>query len=133
MQIRVASNGSKTLPGGATFPGTYTDAEPGIHFNLYSASAASYKAPGPAVWSEANGGSIGRVAIPGQGPVATQPAPAPVQTTAAPAVPSSSPQVPVPEVPATPEVPAPEVPPQSGTAAMYAQCGGVRILSILST
>jgi lytic cellulose monooxygenase (C1-hydroxylating) len=113
VQIRVTSSGSKKLPGGATFPGTYTDAEPGIHFDLYTASAASYKAPGPSVWSEATGGSIGRVAIPGQGPVATQPLPSPVQTTAIPTVPSSSPspspEVPAPEIP-TPEVPAPQVP-----------------------
>ncbi|KAH6909245.1 endoglucanase B [Coprinopsis sp. MPI-PUGE-AT-0042] len=133
VQIRVASNGSKKLPGGATFPGTYTDAEPGIHFNLYGASAAGYKAPGPSVWSETAGGSIGRVGIPGQGPVTPQPIPSPAQTTAAPAAPSSAPtpapQVPAPQVPApqvpAPQVPSPEVPaPQTDKAALYAQCGG---------
>ena len=45
---------------------------PGIKFNLYNGTpASSYKAPGPAVWSGAKGGEIGRVGIPGQGPVAS--------------------------------------------------------------
>ncbi|EAU85243.2 endoglucanase B [Coprinopsis cinerea okayama7 len=111
IQITVTSDGNKVLPGGARFPGAYTDADPGIHFNLYNGPAhSSYKAPGPAVWSEAAGGSIKRIGIPGQGPVApVNPAPAPA--------------------PAPSPAPAPVNPPQvqnppAGRAALYAQCGG---------
>lgn len=129
----MSSNGTKNLPGGATFPGTYTDSDPGIHFNLYNSAATSYKAPGPAVWSEATGGSIGRVGIPGQGAVA-QPTTTSVKTTAA-AVTSSVARTTVAAVttsatrvqattvaPVTSSAPA-----QSGNlkAALYAQCGGV--------
>ncbi|KAI0338578.1 glycoside hydrolase family 61 protein [Trametopsis cervina] len=63
-QIRVTSNGSKTLPTGVSFPGAYTDTTPGIQFNIYTQNATSYVAPGPPVWSEAVGGWIGQVGIP---------------------------------------------------------------------
>ncbi|KAG5638420.1 hypothetical protein H0H81_012751 [Sphagnurus paluster] len=61
IQFKVTSNGNQALPGGTSFPGTYTDSTPGIHFNVYNEAATSYKAPGPAVWSGAAGGSIGKV------------------------------------------------------------------------
>ncbi|TFK33467.1 glycosyl hydrolase family 61-domain-containing protein [Crucibulum laeve] len=64
VQIKVTSSGSQSLPGGTSFPGTYTDSTPGIQFNLYKAAATSYQAPGPAVWSGAAGGSIGKASAP---------------------------------------------------------------------
>ncbi|KAG5651111.1 hypothetical protein H0H81_009823 [Sphagnurus paluster] len=61
-QVKVTSNGNLQLPGGTSFPGTYTDSTQGIQFNIYDASKApTYKAPGPAVWSGAAGGSIAKV------------------------------------------------------------------------
>jgi len=60
VQIQVTSSGTQTLPGGATFPGTYTSSSPGIVFNIYTGgpNPATYVAPGPQVWSGAAGGSI---------------------------------------------------------------------------
>jgi hypothetical protein len=39
-QIRVTSNGSQQLPGGTSFPGTYTDSTQGIKFNIYVSTYA---------------------------------------------------------------------------------------------
>jgi cellulase len=61
LQVKVTSNGNQNLPGGTSFPGTYNDNTPGIHFNIYGANGATYKAPGPDVWNGAAGGSIGKV------------------------------------------------------------------------
>ncbi|KAF8661362.1 hypothetical protein AX16_001456 [Volvariella volvacea WC 439] len=63
VQITVTSNGSLSLPGGTSFPGSYTDSTPGIQFNLYLGGPppSTYVAPGPAVWSGAAGGFIGLV------------------------------------------------------------------------
>ncbi|KAF6759813.1 endoglucanase B [Ephemerocybe angulata] len=70
LQIKVTSNGPDALPKGVALPGDYTDSSSGILFNLYGGPAPStYKAPGPAVWSGAKGGEIGRVGIPGQGAI----------------------------------------------------------------
>ncbi|TFK27849.1 hypothetical protein FA15DRAFT_585662 [Coprinopsis marcescibilis] len=126
VQVRVVSNGNSLLPGGAAFPGAYTDADPGIHFNLYSGPApASYKAPGPAVWSGALGGSIGRVAIPGQGAIATPPA----IVTQAPAPATSAAVSQAPTVTQAPDVqPSPTSVPNNGLAGVYAQCGGVSVV-----
>ncbi|KAF9462925.1 glycoside hydrolase family 61 protein [Collybia nuda] len=62
-QIKVTSSGSLQLPGGTSFPGSYTDSTPGIQWNIYLGGGApsQYKAPGPAVWSGSAGGSIGQV------------------------------------------------------------------------
>ncbi|KAK2757683.1 hypothetical protein FQN54_004652 [Arachnomyces sp. PD_36] len=62
IQLEVTEGGSATPPGGVTFPGGYTETDPGIHFNLYqcvdeSTGEASYgcfgeyTAPGPEVWT----------------------------------------------------------------------------------
>ncbi|KAH6909247.1 endoglucanase B [Coprinopsis sp. MPI-PUGE-AT-0042] len=64
VQVKVTSEGSLKLPGNAAFPGAYTEAEPSLHLDIREAGPAellAYKAPGPAVWSEAAGGSIGSV------------------------------------------------------------------------
>ncbi|KAJ7589027.1 glycoside hydrolase family 61 protein [Mycena floridula] len=60
VQIQVNSAGTQTLPGGTSFPGSYTSTTPGIVFNLYKGGPdpSTYVAPGPAVWSGAAGGSI---------------------------------------------------------------------------
>jgi len=60
-QATVTSSGNATLPEGVAFPGNYTDSSPGIQFNIYTLAADTYVAPGPAVWSEALGGSIKQV------------------------------------------------------------------------
>ncbi|RXW23287.1 hypothetical protein EST38_g2580 [Candolleomyces aberdarensis] len=126
VQIKVTSNGNKALPGGTVFPGAYTDSSPGILFNLYGGPAhSSYKSPGPAVWSEAQGGDIARVGIPGQGPVAPTANPAPVTTTttrATSATPSGFVTV---RTSSTTVAPQPTTVPSTGTAALFAQCGGV--------
>lgn len=49
-QLTVTGSGSTSLPGGVPFPGTYTDDEPGILFNVYSEDASTYVIPGPDVW-----------------------------------------------------------------------------------
>ncbi|KAF8889380.1 glycoside hydrolase family 61 protein [Infundibulicybe gibba] len=55
-----------TPPGGTSFPGTYTDTTPGIHWNIYiGLDPATYVGPGPAVWDDAAGGFIGQVGVVG--------------------------------------------------------------------
>ncbi|KAK0476709.1 glycosyl hydrolase family 61-domain-containing protein [Armillaria novae-zelandiae] len=49
-QLTVTGSGSTSLPSGVPFPGTYTDDEPGILFNVYSEDASTYVIPGPDVW-----------------------------------------------------------------------------------
>jgi len=56
VQVRVTSSGSKTLPGGVSFPGAYSANDPGVLFNIYT-SFSSYPIPGPAVWNGASGGA----------------------------------------------------------------------------
>ncbi|KAJ3049749.1 hypothetical protein HK097_009292 [Rhizophlyctis rosea] len=58
IQIEVSGSGSNTLPSGVAFPGTYTYADKGLVYNLYS-PAGAYVIPGPAVWSSARGGGYG--------------------------------------------------------------------------
>ncbi|CAL1697487.1 unnamed protein product [Somion occarium] len=62
-QITVTSQGNETLPAGVAFPGAYTDATPGIQFNIYETPATEYVPPGPDVWADAVGGSIIEVGI----------------------------------------------------------------------
>ena len=124
VQIRVTSNGNDVPPGGASWPGAYQDTSPGIHFNLYSENPRTYKAPGPAVWSGAKGGAIGRVvpvgtASPTAGPVTTSAAPAPVTTTSTRAA-----VTPTSAAPAPPATTTASNPPAAGVAALYGQCGG---------
>ncbi|GJE95537.1 glycoside hydrolase family 61 protein [Phanerochaete sordida] len=64
-QITVTTPGADALPAGIALPGAYTDATPGIQWNLYDGSdPTTYVAPGPAVWGDALGGSIALVGIP---------------------------------------------------------------------
>ncbi|PBK95570.1 hypothetical protein ARMGADRAFT_964373 [Armillaria gallica] len=49
-QLTVTGSGSTSLPSGVPFPGTYTDDEPGILFNVYNEDASTYVIPGPDVW-----------------------------------------------------------------------------------
>ena len=67
-QITVTNTTSSediTAPeGGTSFPGTYTSSTPGIVWNLYAKPPLdpdTYVAPGPAVWSQAGGGSIAQI------------------------------------------------------------------------
>ncbi|KAG8922319.1 hypothetical protein FRC02_011945 [Tulasnella sp. 418] len=65
IQIKVTSNGVN-LPSGVSFPGAYKYTDPGIHFNLYSASPSSYIVPGPAVWNgQGSGGGTQTTTAPG--------------------------------------------------------------------
>ncbi|KAF8075049.1 glycoside hydrolase family 61 protein [Lyophyllum atratum] len=63
VQIRVTSSGSQSLPGGTSFPGSYTDSTPGIQWNIYdlTKSPTQYVPPGPSVWSGSAGGAVGQV------------------------------------------------------------------------
>ncbi|TFK33469.1 glycosyl hydrolase family 61-domain-containing protein [Crucibulum laeve] len=111
VQIKVVTSGSQTLPGGAVFLGAYTDSTPGVLFNLYGGpSPSTYIPPGPAVWSGAHGGSIGRVGIPGQGAIGT-----PVPAVATTVVPSTT------KAATTSSA----TTPNTGAVALYGQCGGV--------
>ncbi|EAU32052.1 hypothetical protein ATEG_07790 [Aspergillus terreus NIH2624] len=56
VQVKVTSDGSKTLPEGVSIPGTYTATDPGILFDIYN-SFDSYPIPGPAVWDGSSSGS----------------------------------------------------------------------------
>ncbi|KAF9531733.1 glycosyl hydrolase family 61-domain-containing protein [Crepidotus variabilis] len=95
IQIKVTSNGSKTLPSGNSFPGTYSYSNPGIVFDIYAKGAdmTKYQVPGPSVWSGSSGGAITRAAI------VTNPTP-----------PSGGGSTPAPG--------------NGQTAALYGQCGG---------
>ncbi|TFK74936.1 glycoside hydrolase family 61 protein [Pluteus cervinus] len=63
VQVTVTSDGPLTLPGGTSFPGSYTDTTPGIQFNVYKAPASSYIPPGPSVWEDTAGGAISQVGL----------------------------------------------------------------------
>ncbi|KKK23691.1 endoglucanase [Aspergillus rambellii] len=56
VQVKVTSDGSKTLPAGVSLPGAYSATDPGILFDLYN-SFSSYTIPGPAVWDGTSSGS----------------------------------------------------------------------------
>lgn len=154
VQIKVTGAGSTTLPAGVAFPGAYSYADAGIHFNLYGADASAYKIPGPAVWNGVGGSA------PAPAPTA---APTTLRTTTRPAAPATTskaaPVVPQPTTtkapvvvapqPTKPVQPAPQpttskkaacpiktsltssakpaatAAPAAGTAAKWAQCGGI--------
>lgn len=63
VHIDSTSDAAVPLPAGVEFPGAYTDTTPGIQFNIYTQPATSYVAPPPAVWSDAEGGSIALVGL----------------------------------------------------------------------
>ncbi|KAI9698082.1 MAG: hypothetical protein M1820_007590 [Bogoriella megaspora] len=50
VQFEVSGGSGDALPKGVSFPGAYTDEDPGVHFNLYG-SFSTYALPGPTVWS----------------------------------------------------------------------------------
>lgn len=56
IQIEVTGSGSATPDTNFALPGGYSDADPGVVFNLYG-TFTSYTIPGPDVWSEASSGS----------------------------------------------------------------------------
>ncbi|KAH8115370.1 glycosyl hydrolase family 61-domain-containing protein [Phellopilus nigrolimitatus] len=102
-QIEITNGGSlaPTSTELVTFPGAYSNNDPGLNIDIYSNAAQSettYVIPGPPLYGSASGSS-------GSAPPASAPA-------SAPASPSST-------------APAPSDPAAPGTgAAQYAQCGG---------
>ncbi|PLB50847.1 hypothetical protein P170DRAFT_474396 [Aspergillus steynii IBT 23096] len=58
VQVKVTSDGSKTLPAGVSIPGEYKADDKGILFDMYG-DFDSYPIPGPAVWDGASSGSSG--------------------------------------------------------------------------
>ncbi|TEB26275.1 hypothetical protein FA13DRAFT_1894347 [Coprinellus micaceus] len=61
VQVRVTSNGSKVLPGGVSFPGTYIPGQPGLMWppeGTETADPANYPLPGGDVWEGSPGGGI---------------------------------------------------------------------------
>ncbi|KAF6809378.1 Endo-beta-1,4-glucanase D [Colletotrichum sojae] len=79
IQIEVTGSGSDVPNQNFDFQKDYKYSDKGIHFNLYSDDATTYKAPGPEIWSAGSGSGS---------------SPAPPTTTAAPAVTSSAAAVP---------------------------------------
>ncbi|KAG5650131.1 hypothetical protein H0H81_000592 [Sphagnurus paluster] len=96
-QIQITGGGS-TSPATVNFPGAYKGTDPGISVNIYS-GLSSYTIPGPSVFS-----------CNGQSNPTTTPATTSKPTTTA---------------PATTSKPATTTAPSGGTAAHYAQCGGI--------
>ncbi|KAH6910658.1 glycosyl hydrolase family 61-domain-containing protein [Coprinopsis sp. MPI-PUGE-AT-0042] len=61
IQVRVTTSGSKSLPGGVSFPGTYIPGQPGIMWppaGNSTADPAKYPLPGGPVWEGSPGGGI---------------------------------------------------------------------------
>ncbi|KAJ3512476.1 hypothetical protein NMY22_g15320 [Coprinellus aureogranulatus] len=61
IQVRVTTNGTKTLPGGVSFPGSYTPGQPGLRWppeGSTSADPTKYPLPGGDVWEGSPGGGI---------------------------------------------------------------------------
>ncbi|KAH6910684.1 glycosyl hydrolase family 61-domain-containing protein [Coprinopsis sp. MPI-PUGE-AT-0042] len=61
IQVRVTSDGTKTLPGGVSFPGNYAVGQTGIVWPPLDGSSsdpADYPLPGGPVWEESPGGGI---------------------------------------------------------------------------
>lgn len=128
VQIKVTSNGPDALPKGVAIPGAYTDSSSGVFFDIYSGGKtrhATYKAPGPAVWAKAKGGDIGRVGIPGKGPVET-PTAAPTSVTSkttSSATTKTTSSVTRSTTSTSSSSPAPSAP-SSAAARKWEQCGG---------
>ncbi|KAK7681569.1 hypothetical protein QCA50_015302 [Cerrena zonata] len=96
-QLKVTGGGN-TSPATVSFPGAYAGTDPGIKINIYQ-PLSSYTIPGPSVFSCSGAGS-------------------------GPAAPPASPTSPAPTTVQSP-VPPPTSSSTQGTAAQYAQCGGV--------
>ncbi|KAL5357344.1 glycosyl hydrolase family 61-domain-containing protein [Aspergillus floccosus] len=147
VQVKVTSDGSKTLSAGVSIPGAYTATDAGVLFDIYN-SFDSYPIPGPAVWDGSSSGSgSGSSETTAAAPVPTSAASAsstkaptttaaPVQTEPAP----STTQAPAPTTFVTAVKPtttagagdsgsgscsAPTSAPATGAVKMYAQCGGI--------
>ncbi|KAF6750966.1 glycosyl hydrolase family 61-domain-containing protein [Ephemerocybe angulata] len=61
VQVRVMTNGTTSLPGGVSFPGTYLPNQPGIRWPPEGAETADpkdYPLPGGEVWGKSPGGGI---------------------------------------------------------------------------
>ncbi|KAM0280550.1 hypothetical protein ACHAQH_003995 [Verticillium albo-atrum] len=95
VQLEVTEGGSDVPDEAFDFNTGYTDADPGIVFNLYS-GYTSYSIPGPKVWTGAGSGSSPAPAPTTAAPAATTTAAAPVAPTTAAPVASSAPVVPAP-------------------------------------
>ncbi|KAK1728222.1 family 61 glycosyl hydrolase, partial [Colletotrichum acutatum] len=54
-QFEITGTGSDVPPQNFDFTTGYKYTDAGIHFNLYSADASTYKAPGPEVWTGGSG------------------------------------------------------------------------------
>ncbi|WYZ42323.1 hypothetical protein EsH8_VI_000022 [Colletotrichum jinshuiense] len=88
LQFEITGTGSDVPPQNFDFNTGYTYADPGIHYNLYSADATTYQIPGPELWT--GGSSGGSSPAPSSAaPVASSSAAA-QPTTAAPVVTSSA-------------------------------------------
>ncbi|GJJ13661.1 esterase/lipase/thioesterase [Clathrus columnatus] len=89
-----------------TFPGAYSNSDPGLTVDIYSNAAqtmTTYPIPGPPLYGSSSGGS----SAPASSPVSSRPISSSHSST-----PSSSP------------TPTPSPSPVGGTAAHYGQCGG---------
>ncbi|KAF8597289.1 hypothetical protein BDV93DRAFT_405370, partial [Ceratobasidium sp. AG-I] len=67
IQFKVVSSGSVALTGGIDFAKSYTYADPGLVFDVYSKPGSSYVAPGGAVSSLAVSGQLGIGPVPAAG------------------------------------------------------------------
>ncbi|KAJ8106863.1 hypothetical protein OPT61_g9260 [Boeremia exigua] len=114
IHIKVEGSGTAQLPAGVKFPGAYTANDAGVLFDIY-AGKTSYPIPGPKVWNPASSGST-------PAPAKTTTAAAPVKTTAA-AKPTTA--APAKTTLTTVAKPAATKPATGGSAAKWAQCGGV--------
>ncbi|KAF8597297.1 hypothetical protein BDV93DRAFT_527530 [Ceratobasidium sp. AG-I] len=139
VQFKVVSAGTVALPAGIDFAKSYTYADPGLVFDVYSKAGSSYVAPGGAVSSIAVAGQLGIGPVPAAGskPATSAAAPATTaqatSTTAAAATTTSKAINPLPTTKMTTvtirssstAVPTTTSTPSTGaTAAKYAQCGG---------
>ncbi|KAI0355467.1 cellulose-growth-specific protein [Trametes cingulata] len=103
IQITGGGNRAPTSDELVTFPGAYSNSDPGLTTNLYTQAAESettYVIPGPPLYGSGTG----------------SPAPPPPAPTSAPAAPSST---------SAPKPPTSSAPAQAGTVAQFGQCGGI--------
>ena len=83
VQFKVVSAGAVSLPAGIDFAKSYTYADPGLVFDVYSKPGSSYVAPGGAVSSIAVSGQLGIGPVPAAGSKPATSAAAPATTTKA--------------------------------------------------
>ncbi|PWY89172.1 hypothetical protein BO70DRAFT_359479 [Aspergillus heteromorphus CBS 117.55] len=72
VQVKVTSDGSKTMPSGVSIPGAYSATDPGILFNLYG-SFTTYPIPGPTVWDGSSSSTAASVVVATSSAVPTAP------------------------------------------------------------